>query len=226
MQPAVAAPAPGQRHVERVGAELRCQLRLGQRLAPCGERVLAPRFRRVDGAAGCRALRRRQLAEAFQPCRQRAGLPQVFRLGVLESRGVGARGEIGEGVIDDSVEVIHWGQSCNNRRCAYCCPVKITAANYCSSDPKQKKGEAGFASPSFARIGQAREAFACSAILPNAALSWTASSASTLRSISIDAFFSPFMNALYDRPSSRAAALIRAIHRARNSRFFCRRSRY
>jgi hypothetical protein len=47
-----------------------------------------------------------------------------------------------------------------------------------------------------ALLAAASFAFACSASLANATLSATAMSASTLRSISIDAFFRPFMNAL------------------------------
>src|SRR5215211_3718812 len=69
-------------------------------------------------------------------------------------------------------------------------------------------------------------AFACSAILPNAAGSFTASSASTLRSSSIPAWRQPATNWLYERPSARAAALIRMIHRRRKLRFFALRSRY
>ena len=61
-------------------------------------------------------------------------------------------------------------------------------------DPKKKGG--GHRLPRFADVVQAREALACSAIFVNAALSCTARSASTLRSMSIDAFFNPFMNAL------------------------------
>src|SRR5207302_1077390 len=38
--------------------------------------------------------------------------------------------------------------------------------------------------------------------------------------MSIAAFFNPLMNVLYDMPSSRTAALIRAIHSTRNSRLF------
>src|SRR4030095_15150465 len=90
----------------------------------------------------------------------------------------------------------------------------------------QKKREAVRASLVFRGLDQAREALACSAIFVKAALSCTARSASTLRSMSIDALERPLMNVLYVIPSSRTAALMRAIHSERNSRFFCRRSRY
>src|SRR5690606_13480968 len=70
-----------------------------------------------------------------------------------------------------------------------------------------------------------RLAFAWPAIFSNAALSNTAMSARTLRSTSTEAFFRPLMSVLYVRPNSRAAALMRTIHRARKSRFLLRRSR-
>src|SRR4029453_1320796 len=62
-------------------------------------------------------------------------------------------------------------------------------------------------------------AFACSAILPNAAGSLTASSASTLRSSSMPASRQPATNWLYDRPLARAAALMRMIQRRRKLRW-------
>src|SRR5918992_4839890 len=67
--------------------------------------------------------------------------------------------------------------------------------------------------------------FAFSAIDPNACGSLTARSASTFRSSSISAFFSPAMNWLYESPLARAPALIRMIQRRRNVRFLFLRSR-
>jgi len=69
-------------------------------------------------------------------------------------------------------------------------------------------------------------ALACSAIMPNACGSFAASSASTLRSSSISAFFSPLTNWLYESPFWRAAALMRMIQSRRKSRFLFLRSRY
>src|SRR5215211_2096409 len=69
-------------------------------------------------------------------------------------------------------------------------------------------------------------AFACSAILPKAAGSFTASSASTLRSSSMPALRQPATNWLYESPSARAAALIRMIQSRRKFRFLAFRSRY
>src|SRR4051812_21862775 len=60
----------------------------------------------------------------------------------------------------------------------------------------------------------------------NAAGSCTAISARTLRSISMPALRMPLANWLYVRPFSRAAALIRATHSGRNTRFLARRSGY
>ena len=68
-------------------------------------------------------------------------------------------------------------------------------------------------------------AFACSAIVPNASGSATARSASTLRSSSISAFLQPATNWLYDSPCCRAAALMRMIQRLRIVRFRTLRSR-
>src|SRR5205814_498339 len=67
---------------------------------------------------------------------------------------------------------------------------------------------------------------ACSAILPNAAGSLTARSASTFRSSGISALRSPATNWLYDMPSRRAAALMRMIQSRRKVRFLFLRSRY
>ena len=50
-------------------------------------------------------------------------------------------------------------------------------------------------------------------------------SARILRSTSISASDSPFIKRLYDSPFARAAALMRVIHSARNSRLRTRRSR-
>src|SRR6187551_2512340 len=95
----------------------------------------------------------------------------------------------------------------------------LTPAPKVLTQTRQTKKGGSFASLLLRSPVQARELLACSAIFVNAALSCTARSARTLRSMSIDAFLRPFMNALYVRPISRAAALMRAIHNARNSRF-------
>src|SRR5713101_384975 len=57
----------------------------------------------------------------------------------------------------------------------------------------------------------------------NACGSLPAMSASTLRSSTMPAFFSPATSFEYDSPDIRAAALIRAIHRERKSRRRTRR---
>src|SRR2546423_213656 len=68
--------------------------------------------------------------------------------------------------------------------------------------------------------------FAFSASAVNAAESLIAMSESTLRSISMPAFFSPCMNTEYDIPCWWAPALMRTIHSFRKSRFLFLRSRY
>src|SRR5690349_15097004 len=70
-----------------------------------------------------------------------------------------------------------------------------------------------------------RAFFATSASCSNAPGSRTARSARTLRLISTPALRRPFINRLYDRSCSRAAALMRVIQRRRNSPFLRRRSR-
>ncbi len=52
MQAAAAAAAAGQRHIDRVGGELRVQLRFGQCIATLGERFLDERLDAVDASAG------------------------------------------------------------------------------------------------------------------------------------------------------------------------------
>ena len=64
-----------------------------------------------------------------------------------------------------------------------------------------------------------------STIALKAAGLFIARSARTLRLISIPALCNAPINCEYDIPSRRAAALIRWIHNARNSRFLLRRSR-
>ena len=115
-----------------------------------------------------------RLTELLKKLRQAPALPEVARLAVFQRSGVGAGCEFSLRCGDDGFEVLH-GCSAGN--------------------PVEKKGRR-LSPPSCVRYAQAREALACSAILLNAVLSWTARSASTLRSISIDAFLSPLMNTL------------------------------
>src|SRR6266540_4305049 len=86
----------------------------------------------------------------------------------------------------------------------------------------------GLAEEDLGLLGQllARADLAWSATSLNAAGSLTARSASTLRSSSTPALRQPATNWLYERPSRRAAALIRMIQRRRNVRFLTLRSRY
>src|SRR3546814_5000052 len=101
------------------------------------------------------------------------------------------------------------------------------SSDVCSSDLKYKR------SPKEPRLQQYRIEFdqaakadlAWATTAAKPALSCTAMSASTLRSSSIEAFFVPAINTLYDTPNSRQAALIRVIQRARKVRFLLRRSR-
>jgi hypothetical protein len=89
--------------------------------------------------------------------------------------------------------------------------------------PAEDPGE--LAQAAFASSPDASAAFAFSATAVNAAGSATARSASDLRSSSIPALWTPFMNWLYDSPFARAAALIRTIQSERKLRFLLRRSR-
>jgi len=68
-------------------------------------------------------------------------------------------------------------------------------------------------------------ALTVSTIFANAAGWFIAKSARTLRSRVISFLFKPLINCEYDIPCWRAAALMRVIHKLRNSRFFARRSR-
>src|SRR5207249_11784312 len=98
---------------------------------------------------------------------------------------------------DDARQVVHcisvnWGQSRNNWRVVRPPFHEVVAANYYGSDPNtNKKGRRFRASLAVRSPLQAREDLACSAIFENAASSSTASSAGTLRPISLDAFFCP-----------------------------------
>src|SRR5688572_14075654 len=70
-----------------------------------------------------------------------------------------------------------------------------------------------------------RLSFAFCAITPNAAGSFMAMSASTLRSISSPARLRPAISLLYDKPCTRASALMRVIHSERMLRLLVLRSR-
>src|SRR5262249_61624149 len=74
-----------------------------------------------------------------------------------------------------------------------------------------------------AAAGRFAAPFACSARRAKAPGVETASSERLLRSSVIPAFFSPFISCPYVTPFSRAAALMRTIHRRRKSRFLLRR---
>ena len=174
VQPANADAATGQRDIERVCGELLLELRVGKLAAAALQRGFQRRLGLVDARARRGPLRRRQLAQRLQKLRQGPALPEIARLAVFQRSGVGAGCEFSLRCGDDGFEVLH-GCSAGN--------------------PVEKKGRR-LSPPSCVRYAQAREALACSAILLNAVLSWTARSASTLRSISIDAFLSPLMNTL------------------------------
>ena len=110
-------------------------------------------------------------------------LPRYFALAFSSAAGSVARGEIGFGCRDEIREFVHRS----------CVESKLSTAQ--NDNPTKKKG-GGSRLPRVIAWDQAREALACSAIFVKAALSCTARSASTLRSISISAFFNPFMNTL------------------------------
>ena len=74
MEPADVDAAPRQRDVERIGRELRRELRIGQRRPPAGEGGLELRLRFVDLRAGGGPFPGVQLAERFQQIGERARL--------------------------------------------------------------------------------------------------------------------------------------------------------
>ena len=127
----------------------------------------------IDASAERGAFGSARLCERLHVLGNLARLAEVLRLGVLERRGILGRLEVGGRGGDDVLELDHW-----------------------RDQESRKKREAVRASLSFAGFDQAREALACSAIFVKAALSCTARSARTLRSMSIEAFFKPFMNTL------------------------------
>src|SRR4030095_10614083 len=107
MQAAASATASGQRHVERVGGELLRKLRIGERRAAGFERGLERLLRVVDCRARGGALGSRQLAQTLQQFRQRAGLAEVLRLGILQGGGIDTLLEFRAGPGNDACEVIH-----------------------------------------------------------------------------------------------------------------------
>src|SRR6185503_14484893 len=163
----------------RIGRELRGELRVGQRRAPGGEGGLQSTLGLVDLRSRSRAFGRPELAEPFQEIGEGAGLAKVTCLAVFQRRRIGTCGEIGERRGDDAIQLFHRNS-----------PLSLRGVTV-----RKKKGRR-FASLFLARFAQAREALACSAIFAKATLSCTARSASTFRSMSIDALLRPFMNTL------------------------------
>ena len=161
--------------------------------------------------------------------------PLAARLGGVLER-LGALGEQGFELVLEAVRLGADGRafvgrrSLSPRRIAVSSPLRPRTATRTASSAS---GEAARRASSRARTrraprlsnevaGGAHTACAClatSASCANAGMSFTARSARTLRLIVISADLRPEMSAEYDSPWMRAAALMRVIQSARNSRF-------
>ena len=111
MQAAGAAAAAGQRDVDRVAGKLPGELRVGECVATLGERFLDERLDMVDARAGRRALGSAQFCERFHVLGNLARLAEVFRLRVLERRGIARRFEGRGRFRDDAIEFGHGCES-------------------------------------------------------------------------------------------------------------------
>jgi len=94
VQAAAAAAAAGERDVERLFAEARFQLRLGELAAPLLQRRFEPVLGRVELLSERFSFFGRQRTELLEQCCQLSGLAEVLRLGVFERRGIAGGGEL------------------------------------------------------------------------------------------------------------------------------------
>jgi hypothetical protein len=107
VQPARAALAAGQRHVQRLGAQLGLQLGVGQRVAARLQRASTRCLVCVDRRAARLLLVDAECAQALEQFGQRPGLAEETRLGVLElgrrRRGVERRARR----LHQCVQIVH-----------------------------------------------------------------------------------------------------------------------
>ena len=192
MQRSDAPTASRQRHVERVGRELRGEPRIGERHA--ARRHSSSRAFVALIRAPAAALGRWQLAERLQLCGERAGLAEI----------AGLRPRAQPNPCTPRIFI-------TLRRCGSSLPFALRDAL------RQKGGGPPFRPDELLVYARPLcEVFACSAIFVNAALSCC--ELGEHLAVDVDRrFLEPFMNALYVNPSSRTAALMRAIT-ARKSR--------
>jgi len=103
--------AAGQRHVQRLGLELRLQLGVGQRLAARGQRGLDALLDDVDLGAARLLLLDRQRRHALEQFGDATGLAEESGLRVLQLGRRAGGGEFGFGGLHQEVEVVHVGRS-------------------------------------------------------------------------------------------------------------------
>ena len=191
------------------------------------------RTRRPSGSASRRSRdRRRARAQERRPARRWAGRPAEDR---DDPRRVAERGhlaqELRQNVLpgDQQLDRLDAGGGCSLDEV-----LALGGEQPClrgASSQREASGRAGASRSDATRSGGTGPGSASSAALARsatAANAWveTAMSASDLRSSSIPAFLTPAMKRLYERPFTRAAALMRTIQSERNVRLRALRSRY
>ena len=192
MQPTFAAPPARQRDVQRLGAQLRVEFGLRQRLAPFLQRRLDALLGAIDQRAARLLLVHRQAGQRLQQLGDAPRLAQEARLRVLQFGGRGRARELLLRTVHQLVQFVHVRRSTRKRAGrpeVTACPVG------CVPQHDARCGRCGqrLNARGLERT-QASWAFTLATMLPKAAGSLTASSASILRSISIAAFFMPAMN--------------------------------
>ncbi len=110
MQAALPARAAGQRHVERLGLQLRLQLGIGERLAASGQRGFDALLDDVDLGTTRLLLLDRQRGHALEQLGHATGLAEETRLGVLQVGRRRGGGEFGFGGLHQEIEVVHVGR--------------------------------------------------------------------------------------------------------------------
>ena len=106
MQATGFALAPGQGHVQRLGAQLLLEFGVGQCAAALREGLFHRLLGLVDGRAASLLLLDAERGHPFHQLGDAAGLADVQRLGILE---LGGRGRLGEGLtrgVDDGIEIL------------------------------------------------------------------------------------------------------------------------
>jgi hypothetical protein len=183
VQAAGLAHAARQRDIQGFGFELAFKFGISQGLPPCIQRGFNGLLGHVDGGAACFLFFHAQGGHALHQLGDAAGLARELRLGVLKLRGRSRRGKCAARAVDNGIQLVHKDSSNEQGLVPFQALALVSDA------------QATVREDSSPRENQAASlALTCSTMPAKAALSCTAMSASTLRSISMPALRMPLAN--------------------------------